>query len=394
MDIQTNTFQDITDKKNSLLQNAEQIRQGWHEDAELFNDGQPLTMRELSMLSNIRQISKDLTADTQKFAQALLISKHRPDTDIADAWANLDLYTKEVIGKPAEYTKGRTQALMDMYKVTDLSIQRSKKALEWAKYDQAEDEDGKAKIAEELKAFDEQIASLQEHMPTDSLTTVLGWFAGNAPYMIDIAKEGGKWGAVATVGTGIAALALGLPFTAPLALGTAATLASTAFTAGSLVSGALDMKNIAKGAMYYELRQNGVEKDIAEWASEANGWLQAWIEMGLGATSAAKGLVMKGTGLDKVAYKTAVKLYASGKLGALARGLYNAAKTGAGEGAEEFFQGEAEWLTKLIVSELSDSGYTPDQTATEALKQSVYEGLVGTAVGFGLVWISSTQGWT
>ena len=123
------TIDQLDAQRQELLQGAEELKAQRQEYSDLYNGGKPLTMSQLSTLSAIRQNSTDVEADTQRFAQANLISQYE-GIDFASAWENVDRYNLSLLGQEPEYTKTRTTAIKDRYRIGWLVQQRADKCNE------------------------------------------------------------------------------------------------------------------------------------------------------------------------------------------------------------------------------------------------------------------------
>jgi len=388
----------LQDKRAELLGDAERIRDQKQGYSDIFNGGQPLTMGEFNILSHILETSEDKESDVNRFAQALIYHRQE-DMDIAEAYQKVDILNQVQMGRTGEYTKHWTQAISDSYRVGDLNKQRSDlgmrfRELEIASMDgltasayrtmlgltKEEAEEQKKSVTAQIDDIDRQIEQLRDNTPRNIVTSLLKLAAGSLPYTGDILMKSATFGAgVALTATGIGSL-VGVPMLTAATLGTGYTLATLAYGAATTAYGWKRAADMSKGAMYYDLRRQGVEQNIAEWATSANGWVQGAVENFLGMTPMAMNAVTNALGREAATGLTTrimSRMYGNGAIGGMVSGAINWLKGAAGEGAEEFFQSIADNVTEYAVSEISESGYSFDKTAMDVLKEALYEGVAG-----------------
>ena len=380
-----------------LREQAEQIRQGRQWLYDQVNQGYELNDKDYGQMMNILTNTKDdWETEISRIEQAYMFTK-KEGIPFPAAYANVDELVEAETGQTPQYNKTATRAVRDALEIGRLGVLRGQVGTkmmlaELGLGDEADVEMAKRKMG----IIDEEMQRLQDYAPRNLLTKVLKVTAQSLPYTLDIAAKSVAFGAGAMALSGAIGEALTPTMLASAAklfgataegasaseASTLLTLAQGAYGKASTVAAWLRTAELSTGSVYYDLRQKGVEKNVALGVASVNGIIQGAIETSLGLIPsmgrAAKIAIMGETAGASLAAKTFAGLYAKGWLGGMAAGLTEVLKTAGGEGLEEFLQNIADNLaeyTALAISKETD--YTFDKTAGDVLKEAFRDGMAG-----------------
>ncbi|NCB36777.1 MAG: hypothetical protein EOM58_12140, partial [Clostridia bacterium] len=295
----------------------------------------PVSERQWNIISRAAAESENPEEELSKYAAALTFSREY-GIPLDAAYSNLDALTQDLTGKP--YTPNVTgfQAISNSFKAGRMNMQFSDLAYRFKQADLA-GEDTSAMLAQ-LDAMGNEIANLKDHQKRNVLTTVLKWTAeGAVPYMLEVGKSAlagatmaGGLGTAFTATTGVAlgSLAAASPYSLAAIIGM-----------GAAVGAVNRTRELMEGASYLQLRQMGIDKDIANVGSRTYGLLVGAIETGLGIEA---GTVIKAVGggnlVSTASSKVMAKMITSGKLGTLVKGLAALGVNATGEAVEEMIE--------------------------------------------------------
>jgi len=312
----------------------------------------PVSEQQWNIISRAAAQSENPDEELSKYAAALTFSREY-GIPLDAAYSSLDDLTKDLLGKP--YTPNATgfQAISNSFKAGRLNMQFSDLAYRFKQADLA-GEDTSAMLSQ-LDAMGDEIANLKDYQKRNVLTTVLKWTAeGAVPYMMEVGKsalEGATFagalgtGFTAATGISLGSIAAASPYSLAAIIGMGATVGAVNRT-----------RELMEGASYLQLRQMGIDKDIANVGSRTYGLLVGAIEAGLGIEA---GTVIKAAGgsnlVNTASSKVMAKLITNNKLAPLVQGLASLGANATGEAVEEMIEEPLDYLTRNISYAVQDS---------------------------------------
>lgn len=314
--------------------------------------GIPVTEQEWDIISNTAINSGNQEETLTRFATALAFSRDR-GISLSSAYANLDNLYEEQLGQKFTPAKTTTRALLDSFQAGRLNMDYSDLAYKFKKADLAGEDT--TELLAQLDAMGNEIESLKDNQPRNIATTALKWtLEGAVPYMLEVGKS-------ALIGATFAG-GLGTAFTAT----TGAVLGSIAaaspysmaaiMAAGGTIGAVNRTRELMEGVSYLQLRDMGIDKDIANVGSRTYGLLVGAIEAGLGIEA---GTAIKATGgsnlVSSAASKVMTRFTTGGKLGSLLQGLAALGVNATGEAVEEMIEEPLDYLVRHTSHAIQDS---------------------------------------
>ena len=312
----------------------------------------PVSEQQWNIISRAAAQSENPDEELSKYAAALTFSREY-GIPLDAAYSSLDDLTKDLLGKP--YTPNATgfQAISNSFKAGRLNMQFSDLAYRFKQADLA-GEDTSAMLSQ-LDAMGNEIAKLKDYQKRNVLTTVLKWTAeGAVPYMMEVGKsalEGATFagalgtGFTAATGISLGSIAAASPYSLAAIIGMGATVGAVNRT-----------RELMEGASYLQLRQMGIDKDIANVGSRTYGLMVGAIEAGLGIEA---GTVIKAAGgsnlVNTASSKVMAKLITNNKLAPLVQGLASLGANATGEAVEEMIEEPLDYMTRHIAYAVQDS---------------------------------------
>jgi hypothetical protein len=312
----------------------------------------PVSEIQWNIISRAAAESENPEEELSRYAAALTFSREY-GISMDAAYSNLDDLSKNLTGKPYSPNATGFQAISNSFKAGRLNMQFSDLAYDFKQAD-LKGEDTSALLSQ-LDAMGNEIAGLKDHQSRNVLTTVLKWTAeGAVPYMMEVGKS-------ALAGATFAG-ALGTGFTAATGVTLGSLAAASPYTLAAIIGmgaavGAVNRtRELMEGASYLQLRQMGVDKDIANVGSRTYGLIVGAIETGLGIEA---GTIIKAVGgsnlVTSASSKVMAKMIASGKLGTLVKGLAALGANATGEAVEEMIEEPLDYMTRHISYAIQDS---------------------------------------
>lgn len=333
---------------------AEKVQQAAQDPLDGMRDqfAVPVSEMQWNIISRAAAESENPEEELSKYAAALTFSREY-GISMDAAYANLDDLSKNLTGKPYSPNATGFQAISNSFKAGRLNMQFSDLAYDFKQAD-LKGEDTSALLSQ-LDAMGNEIAGLKDHQSRNVLTTVLKWTAeGAVPYMMEVGKS-------ALAGATFAG-ALGTGFTAATGVTLGSLAAASPYTLAAIIGmgaavGAVNRtRELMEGASYLQLRQMGVDKDIANVGSRTYGLIVGAIEAGLGIEA---GTVIKAVGgsnlVTSASSKVMAKMITSGKLGTLVQGLAALGANATGEAVEEMIEEPLDYMTRHISYAVQDS---------------------------------------
>jgi hypothetical protein len=341
--------------------------------------GIPVTEQEWDIISNTAINSGNQEETLTRFATALAFSREY-DMDLSSAYANLDNLYEYQLGQKFTPAKTTTRALLDSFQAGRLNMEYSDLAYKFKQADLAGEDT--TELLAQLDAMGSEIDSLKDNQPRNVATTALKWtMEGAVPYMLEVGKS-------ALMGATFAG-GLGTAFTAATGISLGSIAAASPYSmaaiiaAGGVVGAVNRTRELMEGVSYLQLRDMGIDKDIANVGSRTYGLLVGAIEAGLGIEA---GTVIKATGgsnlVSTAASKAMTRFTTSGKLGSLLQGLATLGVNATGEAVEEMIEEPLDYLVRHTSYAIQDSrekgslGPLPDE---ELLRNTLHAGLRGFA---------------
>ncbi|MFA6935564.1 MAG: hypothetical protein WCR70_09860, partial [Sphaerochaetaceae bacterium] len=368
------TLQDKVDAKTSEVEKGNTSQQ-------MADFAVPVTQEQWRMISTAASQSENPEQELQRYAAALTYGReYGVDTEVA--LQNLNEFSLNQLGQPYSPTTTGVQAIANSFKVGKLNMRFNDLAYDLKQADlKGEDITGYLK---DLDAMGNEIATLQDYQPRNIVTTALKWtMEGAIPYMIEVGKS-------ALIGA-TAAGALGTGFTAATGIALGSLAAASPWTMAAIIAmgatvGAINRtRELEEGATYLNLRQLGIDKDIANVFSRTSGLIVGAIEAGFGIEA---GTVLKAVGAQTLASKVTsavtAKMVSSGALGALAKASVAMGVNASSEAAQEAVQEATDitftYIAHAIQDMRTDIDPLPDESAIKNILYAGYRGFVSAAV--------------
>lgn len=352
-----------------------QVAGGINDPAAIQPNTMPVNERQWNLISRAASESEDPDAYLARYGAALTFSKEY-GIPVDAALDNLDELASYLTGEPFKANKTGVQAIVDSFNAGRINMQYSDLAYKFKQAD-LKGEDTSAIMAQ-LEEYASQIAALQDHQPRNIATTAIKWTAeGALPYMIEVGKS-------SLIGaTAAGALATGFTAATGVALGSLA--AATPWSLAAIISmgatvGAVNRtRELTEGVTYLQLRELGIDKDIANMGSRTIGMVVGAIEAGLGIEV---GTVVKAVGGEQAvtaaASKATAKLIGSGKLGTFIQGVAALGVNATNEAIEEMSEEVAEYLVRHVSYAWQETRGPIDPMPDENLmRDTLQAGLMG-----------------
>jgi|GEM_PF-3740633 len=354
-----------------------QVAGGINDPTAMQPNTMPVNERQWNLISRAASESEDPDAYLARYGAALTFSKEY-GIPVDAALENLDELSSYLTGEPFKANKTGVQAIRDSFVAGRINMQYSDLAYKFKQAD-LKGEDTSA-IMTQLEEYAGQIAALQDHQPRNIATTMLKWTAeGALPYMIEVGKSslmgatfagGLATGFTAATGVTLGSLAAASPYTLAAIISMGATVGAVNRT-----------RELMEGVSYIQLRELGIDKDIANMGSRTIGMVVGAIETGLGIEV---GTVVKAVGGEQAvttaASKATAKLITSGKLGAFIQGALALGVNATDEALEEMSEEVAEYLMRHIAYAWQETRGPVDPMPEEDL---VHDTLMAGFMGFG-----------
>lgn len=329
---------------------------------------------EYAFLSRMAAKSDDPEGVLIKGAAALTISRNT-SLPVSYCLSNLDEISKAQVGTPAQSEQAWLASIVNSYKIGDLTVQRGNIGKQYANAERAGQDI--TELAKQMQDIDAQIESLKDYAPRTWATKALQIVAQSLPYTLN----------VSAVSTGAGLAAKGVTAAIP---GIADDIAVGAVRWITGIAGAMKTKDVLWGSMYYDMVQDGVDKDVAYGMSQSSGLVSGVIEQLLGAT--IKGIT-KAAGVSggSIADKLVSRMYANGTLGKVGAFFTRWIANGVEEGSEEWVESIKDKLFENLAYTLSDMEVPVGQSflnrqglknnLSEAGNEFVYGALSGMILG-------------
>lgn len=341
--------------------------------------GIPVTEQEWDIISNTAINSGNQEETLTRFATALAFSREY-DMDLSSAYANLDNLYEYQLGQKFTPAKTTTRALLDSFQAGRLNMEYSDLAYKFKQADLAGEDT--TELLSQLDAMGSEIDSLKDNQPRNVATTALKWtLEGAVPYMMEVGKS-------ALAGATFAG-GLGTAFTAATGVGLGSIAAASPYTmaaiiaAGGVVGAVNRTRELMEGVSYLQLRDMGIDKDIANIGSRTYGLLVGAIEAGLGIEA---GTVVKAAGgsnlVSSAASKVMTRFTTSGKLGSFLQGLAALGINATGEAVEEMIEEPLDYLvrhTSYAIQDSREKGSRDPLPDEELIRNTLHAGLRGFA---------------
>lgn len=337
----------------------------------------PINDQQWNLISRAAADSENPDAYLARYGAALTFSKEY-GIPVDAALDNLDELSYYLIGEPFKANKTGVQAIFDSFNAGRINMQYSDLAYKFKQAD-LKGEDTSA-ILTQLEEYAGQITALQDKQPRNIATTLLKITAEAAlPYMIEVGKS-------SLVGATFAG-ALGTGFTAATGVTLGSLGAATPWSLAAIISigatvGAVNRtRELTEGVTYLQLRDLGIDKDIANVGSRTVGMIVGAIEAGLGIEV---GTVVRAVGgeqaIDSVASMATAKLVTSGKLGAFINGIISLGVNATDEMIEEMSEEIVEYAVRHISYAWQETRGPLDPMPDENL---IHDTLMAGFMGFG-----------
>ena len=352
-----------------------QVAGGINDPATIQPNTLPINDQQWNLISRAASESEDPDAYLARYGAALTFSKEY-GIPVDAALENLDELSSYLTGEPFKANKTGVQAIVDSFNTGRINMQYSDLAYKFKQADlKGEDT---STIMTQLEEYADQMVALQDHQPRNIATTMLKWTAeGAIPYMIEVGKS-------SLIGaTAAGALATGFTAATGVALGSLA--AATPWSLAAIISmgatvGAVNRtRELTEGVTYLQLRELGIDKDIANMGSRTIGMVVGAIEAGLGIEV---GTVVKAVGGEQAvtaaASKATAKLIGSGKLGTFIQGVAALGVNATNEAIEEMSEEVAEYLVRHVSYAWQETRGPIDPMPDENLmRDTLQAGLMG-----------------
>ncbi|MGX8679173.1 MAG: hypothetical protein ACQGQO_08735, partial [Sphaerochaetaceae bacterium] len=339
-----------------------------------FN-GITVNPQEYSIITSAMAQSDDPVKTGSKYAQALLYSRNY-GIPVSAAYDNLDSLNAALTGRKVEYTPTGLQAVVNSFRVGQLSMDRSDVASRWEAAYRSGNEALANQYDMQLQQIDAEMKALQDNAPRGLGITLLKLAAESTPYTARILLKGATIGAgVALAATGVGALA-GVPLAAAGTLGGIGSAFSTAsiYTAASFAGSWKAGYDINRSSEYYDFIKAGIDPTAADWAASVGAAVNSGIETFLGEVPLISRAI-SGKGVSKLTSKVMSRLALNGAWGALATGGVEYLMSSAEEGLEEVLQEFTDSAAEAAAYELSDK-IAPEKSIP-VLKRALQAGLEG-----------------
>jgi hypothetical protein len=341
--------------------------------------GIPVTEQEWDIISNTAINSGNQEETLTRFATALAFSRDR-GISLSSAYANLDNLYEEQLGEKFTPAKTTTRALLDSFQAGRLNMDYSDLAYKFKQADLAGEDT--TELLAQLDAMGNEIESLKDNQPRNIATTALKWtLEGAVPYMLEVGKSA-LMGATFAGGLGTAFTATTGAVLGSIAAASPYSMAAI-MAAGGAVGAVNRTRELMEGVSYLQLRDMGIDKDIANVGSRTYGLLVGAIEAGLGIEA---GTVIKATGgsnlVSSAASKVMTRFTTSGKLGSFLQGLAALGINATGEAVEEMIEEPLDYLvrhTSYAIQDSREKGSRDPLPDEELIRNTLHAGLRGFA---------------
>jgi len=343
---QTQEIREINDRKpvvsklpeqTDLVGRAQEYEQKVRKESLQVNYGLTLNANQYQTIANAMAASDNPSETEAKFAQALVYSQEY-GMDLTTAVENLDSLNNARFGHTVPYTKAGYQAVVDSLMIGHYGIKLAELADQ--RYEIEKQGGDSSAVKFEMQQINQWIEDHQDYADRDLVTTLLKLGAQSVPYTMKIFTTGAAAGGVAA---GLGAL-VGGP--------AGAAVAGTIYKWVSTGAGFLKGVQLVRRAQYYDLVDNGVDPEIAEWTSAISAGIQSAVEQFLGIEGGIN------SAISHLASGTTTKIlagmYAKGTFRRIASVAAEYFKTGVSEGLEEFIQQITEDVSNNIAYELSE----------------------------------------
>lgn len=339
--------------------------------------GIPVTEQEWDIISNTAINSGNQEETLTRFATALAFSREY-DMDLSSAYANLDNLYEYQLGQKFTPAKTTTRALLDSFQAGRLNMDYSDLAYKFKQADLAGEDT--TELLAQLDAMGNEIESLKDNQPRNIATTALKWtLEGAVPYMLEVGKSA-LMGATFARGLGTAFTATTGTVLGSIAAASPYSMAAI-MAAGGAVGAVNRTRELMEGVSYLQLRDMGIDKDIANVGSRTYGLLVGAIEAGLGIES---GTALKAIGasnlVNTAASKVMARITTSGWLGSLLKGFTKLGINALGEATEEMIEEPLDYLVRHTSHAIQDSrekGSLEPLPDEELLRNTLNAGLRG-----------------
>lgn len=367
---QTQEIRKINDRKpvvsklpeqTDLVGRAQEYEQKVREESLRVNYGLTLNANQYQTIANAMAASDNPSETEAKFAQALVYSQEY-GIDLTTAVENLDSLNNARFGHTVPYAKAGYQAVVDSFMIGHYGIKLAELADQ--RYEIEKQGGDPSAVKFEMQQINQWIEDHQDNVDRGLVTTLLKLGAQSIPYTMKIFTTGATAGGIAA---GLGALVGG-----PAGAAIAGTIYKWASTAAGFAKGV----QLVKRVQYYDLVDNGVDPEVAEWASTISAVIQSAVEQFLGIEGGIN------SAISHLASGTTTKIlagmYAKGTFRKIASVAGEYFKTGVSEGIEEFLQQITEDVSNNIAYELSE--LPEGKKSTKEVIHNAVQSFVG---GFG-----------
>lgn len=343
---QTQEIREINDRKpvvsklpeqTNLVGRAQEYEQKVREESLQVNYGLTLNANQYQTIANAMAASDNPSETEAKFAQALVYSQEY-GMDLTTAVENLDSLNNARFGHTVPYTKAGYQAVVDSLMIGHYGIKLAELADQ--RYEIEKQGGDSSAVKFEMQQINQWIEDHQDNADRGLVTQLLKLGAQSIPYTMKIFTTGAAAGGIAA---GLGALVGG-----PAGAAVAGTIYKWASTAAGFAKGV----QLVKRSQYYDLVDNGVDPEVAEWTSTISAGIQSAVEQLLGIEGGIN------SAISHLASGTTTKIlagmYAKGTFRRIASIAGEYFKTGVSEGLEEFLQQITEDVSNNIAYELSE----------------------------------------
>ncbi|MDD4302421.1 MAG: hypothetical protein PHS03_08085, partial [Sphaerochaeta sp.] len=317
-----------------------------------------------------------------KYAAAITYAREY-GMEIPVAMQNLEQLNQYQLGEPYQATRTNTQAIANSFKVSALSSDRMDLTAAFRKGDLS----GKdiSQLDLQIQDVERQLESLKDNVPRNWFVEWLKLGGENSVYGLEVAGHGLAVGAGTALALSAIAAASGLTFAtgglgAPVASSVIPIAMGTIVGAGTTAATAKRAFEMEQGVLYYELRKQGISKDVANYMSSTSGMITGVTEALFNQIGSAAMRQMGKVGfVGQATSKIMGRLAISGKIGVVAKGLMDYTLDAAGEFPQEWVQSVSNSLASDAAFALSDM--VPPEKSIPMFQQAFEEGLQGFAVG-------------
>lgn len=285
-----------------------------------------LSFQQWDVLNRMANQTENPEEALSRYAAATLFSKEY-DVPFENALENLDAYSEHLMGTAFSGNTSAVQSIVNAFKAGRKNMNYSDLAAQFKRMDMRGEDT--TEVLAQLSAVSEEILALKDNQPRNVITKMLQVTAESAlPYMIEVTKAS----ALGSLAMGSVAGAWQLASGVALGSITAAapwTLAAL-MAVGGTVAAINRTRELEEGVMYLQLRELGIDKDIADPVSRFTGLTVGWIEAAFGVEFAT---LSKLVGWEASSALTA-SLSSSGWFQGFIKGLANLT----GNAANEFLQ--------------------------------------------------------